>query len=153
MTAGSHAVIGAAIGAQFPNPLVGIPLAFISHFVCDKIPHWDIMTDKTKSRQRVLVETIIDVLGGYVLVFLLFVVFLKTANPASVFLTAFAAQLPDWVEAPYVILNLNWKFAKDMKHWQTKIHDLGFDSRLKAPWGIMSQVVVVALFVLWAFKK
>lgn len=153
MTAGAHAVIGAAIASQISNPVVGIPLSFLSHFLCDKVPHWDVMTDKTKPKNRIFVETVIDVLGGYALVFLLFVIILKSVDPTYIFLSAFTAQLPDWVEAPYVVLKKNWQFAIDMKHWQSKIHDFGFDSRLKAPWGIVSQVVVVGLFVLWAFHK
>lgn len=36
-----HTVIGAAIGTKIPNPLISIPLAFISHFLLDLIPHWN----------------------------------------------------------------------------------------------------------------
>lgn len=34
-----HALIGAAIYTLIPNPWIGIPLAFISHFAADWIPH------------------------------------------------------------------------------------------------------------------
>jgi hypothetical protein len=34
-----HALIGAAIYTFIPNPLIGLPLAFLSHFLADWIPH------------------------------------------------------------------------------------------------------------------
>lgn len=34
-----HALIGAAIYTFIPNPWIGLPLAFLSHFVADWIPH------------------------------------------------------------------------------------------------------------------
>jgi hypothetical protein len=42
MTLTTHAVVGAAIAAAMPNhPVLGIGLAFASHFALDAIPHWD----------------------------------------------------------------------------------------------------------------
>jgi hypothetical protein len=42
MTLTTHAVVGAAIASSMPNyPVVGLILAFASHFVLDAIPHWD----------------------------------------------------------------------------------------------------------------
>ncbi len=42
MTLTTHAVVGAAIAAAMPNhPVLGIVLAFASHFALDAIPHWD----------------------------------------------------------------------------------------------------------------
>ncbi|MBI2012734.1 hypothetical protein HYS90_02270, partial [Candidatus Curtissbacteria bacterium] len=45
MTATAHALIGASIAAKITNPYLGIPLAIISHFVADLIPHWDAGTN------------------------------------------------------------------------------------------------------------
>lgn len=41
MTAPNHALTGAAIGLVFGDPLLAVPLAVVSHFVCDAIPHYD----------------------------------------------------------------------------------------------------------------
>lgn len=41
MTATNHTLTGAVIGAAIPNPIIAIPLAFLSHFVLDAIPHFD----------------------------------------------------------------------------------------------------------------
>ena len=40
MTATNHALTGAAIGLIIGQPLLAMPLALASHFVCDAIPHF-----------------------------------------------------------------------------------------------------------------
>lgn len=42
MTATSHAVTGAAVAAVVRQPLLVLPLALASHFVCDALPHFGI---------------------------------------------------------------------------------------------------------------
>lgn len=39
MTATSHAIIGASISLAVAQPAVALPLAFLSHFVADALPH------------------------------------------------------------------------------------------------------------------
>ena len=41
MTAPNHALTGALIGLSIANPLLALPLALLSHFVLDAIPHHD----------------------------------------------------------------------------------------------------------------
>lgn len=41
MTAPNHALTGALIGLSIASPAAALPLAFLSHFVCDAIPHYD----------------------------------------------------------------------------------------------------------------
>lgn len=37
-----HLVVGAAIGARVRRPALALPAAFVSHFVLDTVPHFDI---------------------------------------------------------------------------------------------------------------
>ncbi len=150
MTATAHAIVGAVIGSQIGNPLIALPLSLLSHFALDKIPHWDTMTNKNKTRFQALLETGIDTLVGFGLIILIFMIYLHNNNPAYLFLNAFAAQLPDWLEAPYLFTKIKIPIsyqAYQLQHWT---HDLWFDSRLKAPWGIVTQAGVVATFLVWA---
>jgi len=63
MTATAHALIGASLAAKFSNPLLGIPLAILSHFIFDIIPHWDLGTNhRNKSMTRLRIEAVFDVL-------------------------------------------------------------------------------------------
>ncbi|HVV26132.1 MAG TPA: hypothetical protein VHC21_03840 [Candidatus Saccharimonadales bacterium] len=40
MTATNHALTGALIGLVVGEPLIALPAALVSHFVCDAIPHF-----------------------------------------------------------------------------------------------------------------
>jgi hypothetical protein len=42
LTLTTHAIVGAAIAGLVPaHPLLGLSLAFTSHFLLDALPHWD----------------------------------------------------------------------------------------------------------------
>ena len=42
LTLMTHAIVGAAIVGLVPaHPLLGLSLAFASHFILDALPHWD----------------------------------------------------------------------------------------------------------------
>src|SRR3989344_6063168 len=103
MTATAHALIGASIAAKVVNPIFGIPLAIISHFVADLVPHWDAGTNhRQKSPTRLKLEATADVLVGFALVFL---IFRNSVEPIYLFSMVIAAQLTDWLEAP------SWMFG------------------------------------------
>ena len=36
-----HVVVGTAIAIKVGRPELAIPLAFLSHFVLDRVPHWN----------------------------------------------------------------------------------------------------------------
>lgn len=150
MTASAHALVGAAIATKIANPAIGLPICFLSHFVLDKIPHWDVMyRHQTKTRRFILVGTALDLALGYLLI----LVFFSIAHqpPLSyLLLAAFISQLPDFLEAPYSLLKLQWPFSYANYRLQHKIHDIWFNARLAAPWGIVTQVGVVFLILLWA---
>lgn len=152
MTASAHAIVGAAIATRIANPLIGLPLAFLSHFAGDKVPHWDPMTNhNTKTRERIILETILDVMLGFALVTLLFVLPHKQ-DPLYLYLAMITAQLPDWLETPQTIFHKDFFFSRPNYRLQKWVHDVGFDSRAQAPWGIISQVVVVAIFLFWGLS-
>jgi len=59
MTATAHALIGASLAVKIINPIFGIPLAILSHFIADLVPHWDAGTNhKQKSLARPLVDAL-----------------------------------------------------------------------------------------------
>ena len=143
MTATAHALIGASIAVKFVNPIIGIPLAIISHFVADLIPHWDAGTNhRQKSVTRLKIEAAIDVILGFVLVF---VIFRNLVDPVYLFTMVIAAQLPDWLEAP------SWMFGFKIQpfSWLDWLgHKL--QSRLQLPWGLVTQFVTVGILVIYS---
>lgn len=73
MIATNHALTGALIGLLVGQPLVAIPAAFASHFICDALPHFapSMPVEKwlrTMTFQRMLMA---DALGCMLLVFIL----------------------------------------------------------------------------------
>lgn len=153
MTATAHALIGASIARAIPDPVIGLPAAFILHFLCDKVPHWDAMTTASqKSRRFILYETVVDVAIGYLLVILIFFLWTGSPNPTYILLSALVAQLPDWLEAPYVFLGSKTPPFYQNYLFQKRLHDIWFNARLKAPWGVVTQLGTVGLFLIWALR-
>src|SRR3989344_2912631 len=116
MTATAHAAIGVTIAAMTSNPVIGIPVAFLSHILCDLTPHWDAGTHmKKKSRGQFAFEGIADVIiSSIVALFLLHYVF-PNVNVYYGLLLAFSAQFLDWLTVPYLFLGIktspfNWVY-------------------------------------------
>jgi len=141
MTATAHALIGASLAVKIANPIVGIPLAILSHFLADLIPHWDLGTNhRQKSLLRLKTETTLDVLLGYALVFL---IFRNMADIRYLFIMAFAAQLPDWLEAPVFMFGVKIPPFTWLDWLGHKIQ-----SRIQLPWGLITQIIVVGIMFL-----
>jgi len=141
MTATAHALIGASLAVKVVNPILGIPLAIISHFVADLIPHWDAGTNhKKKSLTRLRVEATLDVLLGFALVFLIFRNFV---DPRYLFVMVIAAQLPDWLEAPSFMFGFKIPPFSWLDWLGHKIQ-----VRMQLPWGLVTQIVVVGLLLI-----
>lgn len=104
MTAPNHALTGALIGLSIASPAVALPLAFLSHFVCDAIPHYDPPgTSAEIYRSKNFIMEFL-VLGG--LLCLLIVVLLAVAHPVHWLLAAwcaFLAAAPDLLQLPYFL--------------------------------------------------
>ena len=47
MTGFNHGLTGVVIGLAVKEPFLALPLAFISHFVCDVIPHFGLKAKKS----------------------------------------------------------------------------------------------------------
>lgn len=43
-----HILVGAAVASKFTNPFLGLLFAFLSHFLLDRIPHWEYSIDPIK---------------------------------------------------------------------------------------------------------
>ena len=91
MTTTSHAVTGALIAALVKQPLLAIPLAFISHFVCDTLPHFGLGM-KFGSR-KMYYWLVID--GLVALGIAVFLIRIGVASPVLLAVCGFVAMSPD----------------------------------------------------------
>lgn len=98
MTATNHALTGAIIGLTISNPAIAIPAAFLSHFVCDALPHFGANEGEKWLAKRAFVTYLI---ADATLCIMLVGVMFGSGNPnwflASV--CAFLATSPDllWI--------------------------------------------------------
>jgi hypothetical protein len=145
-----HVVVGAAIATKIPNPLISIPLAFASHFVLEKVPHWNphLNTEKKKygkptkkSTQIVIVDVAISlILGGLIASRAL----PDTGHAITILLASFASVLPDVIEGPYFFLNWESKF---IKNWIKFQKSLQVDVSVVP--GLITQVITIAGAFWW----
>jgi trigger factor len=100
MTATNHALTGAAIGLLVGNPLIAIPLAIASHFICDIIPHFGSQDSSVSwiGSKPFKIYLVIDALICFALVVLLYASHPLHWQTAAV--SAFAAASPDFFWIP-----------------------------------------------------
>jgi hypothetical protein len=142
MTATAHALVGGAIAASVPNPFLGMSLATASHPILDMIPHWDEGWGwRQKSKQRIFIESALDLSVGIAITFFLFGQF---TSPIYLMACIIAANLWDILMVPYLFGFKTFPFS-----WVYKIQS-HMQGKAKLPWGVLTQVatVIVAIFLL-----
>lgn len=97
MVAVNHALTGAAIGLLVGQPILAVPLAVASHYVCDVLPHFGLnLPDKIAIRSNIFRNyLVVDSMACMSLVLILFIV-----QPEHWFLAsicAFMAAAPDFL--------------------------------------------------------
>lgn len=96
MTAINHALTGAAIGLISGQPEIALPLALVSHFVCDALPHYGSREASRAIKSRLFRHYLVAEAGLCFLV----VLFLTAAQPPHWQLAAacaFVAASPDFL--------------------------------------------------------
>lgn len=150
MTLTAHSLIAAAIVSKVTNPVIGLPLVLVSHFVFDKVPHYDVMTNKGKTHSQISRDTFLDMILGFISAGAVFYL-IPGINPVYFFLAIFVSQSPDLSEAPYIFPQISNPVSTAVYNFQHYVHDIWFDARLDAPWGIVTQIITVGVFLFWAF--
>lgn len=105
MTAINHALTGALIGCVVSNPAIALPLAFLSHFALDAIPHYDPPGDtdeaRINSKQFLYIQLVLGAVLCFVLVMAVFL-----AHPThwlTIIFGAFFGASPDLISIPRYI--------------------------------------------------
>jgi len=125
------------IASRIPNPLISLPLAFLSHFGVDMLPHWNWEPD---ARPLSLLGIVLDLILLEILT-----CYLAFQSPLKLNIIggAFFAILPDLLEAPYIFFGHNNRFIKKLCDFQYRIQN-------RAPIlpGIVTQLLLSALCLL-----
>lgn len=114
MTATNHALTGAIIGLTVANPVGAAIAAFVSHYVCDAIPHYGSRDDRLKSGYKFMLYLAADAL-----LCVLLVAMLAISRPDAWLLTAvcaFLATSPDlfWIN--------RYRLALQNKPWRPNLY-------------------------------
>lgn len=142
----AHTAVGATIATKIPNPLIAIPLAFLSHFLFDFIPHWNpsLYTETKKFGQPTRKSNIIvalDVIFSLTLGFFIALRFWPDIKRVIIILLAcFAAVVPDVIEGPYFYLGVKTRFLKKLIKFQ---HQHQINVRIIP--GLLTQLVTLAV--------
>ncbi len=141
MTFTAHVLIGTAIANRIPNPWLVGPIALATHLLCDAIPHWDLGTNWRK-RTKIVTGFWASFETVSAVTLALFFFSSRVPSLISLYVSLVASLLPDWLEAPYYLFpKTTPKIFYYIYRVQSYIH-----SRMKLPWGIVTQILVVGIF-------
>lgn len=146
-----HVVVGTAIAIKVGNPALAIPLALASHFVLDRVPHWNphTYTEAIKfgvPKRQTIILTVIDIGTAFILGFWTSSLFLPDYGRAFVvLLAAFASVLPDIAKYPFFIFKKTRKgLYKKYVEWERSMQtDVSF-----VP-GVFTQLAIIFVGMWW----
>ncbi|MBX6334652.1 hypothetical protein IRY61_04940 [Candidatus Saccharibacteria bacterium] len=144
MTGLSHAATGVAIAVAVPHAVFALPLAFVSHFVLDKLPHWG--SNHLDGRHKIFRRIILlDTIAG--VGFVLFMMLAMPQHALLIALAAMAATAPDLMWLPNFIREVKGLASKPhnaIMRWHNKLQ---FERR----WGIATEGfwLLTVLVTLW----
>lgn len=105
VTGFNHGITGAAIALTIKNPLLAVPLSFISHYFQDLIPHWDYGVSRQADKKGVFFtkKFNMSLLGDFILSVTLMIVLaiLFPTHKWLIWACMVAAASPDLVWAYY----------------------------------------------------
>ena len=142
----AHAVTGAFIASQLPEPWLFVPLAFASHFVLDHVAHFDAGTNMKNPRRKMFV-TLLAAAGDLLLAFILIALIWKqtpTHFSWQIWLGAFCGILPDVLESTELFFHRPLKILQPLYQFHEKVHR----STTNAFWGLLPQIILVIFVAL-----
>lgn len=140
-----HILAGAAVFSSLPNPVLGLSLAFLSHYFLDSLPQkeYSIKNIREKNWKNSLPDFLkvsADIGLGFI------VIWLTAGYNPIVFLAGFLAILPDGLTLLTIIFEKNGLLRKhDRLH--DAINDFAENKKFPDFWGIFSQALVMALAI------
>lgn len=148
-----HVIVGAAIAIKVVNPALALPLALGSHFILDKVPHWNphLFTETQKYGKPTRKSNLIvaaDVaasifVGGYIASQAL----PNTAQAVTILACCLISVAPDIVEGPYFYLNFKNKTIEKWIRFQRS-----FQNNVSFLPGILTQIITVAASLWWIYS-
>jgi len=143
--------MGAAIGKATGNVYVTIPVALISHYIIDVIPHYNPKPVKSyrekglweANKKDLLLKSLEPLIGIGLLSYLIYLKY----NSALVMITgAFFAWLPD------LLIFLEWKYNINCRPALIRKFEMAWHPHTSFVWGTIPQVIILALALFYILK-
>ena len=156
----THAIVGAAAGRIFLNPLMAFAVGFISHFILDVIPHWGYgLKSRIRNEKEPLKEDIVlnrEFIGDLARIGLDFVFGVSAAififrgeggfigAPADLLAGIAGGLLPDFMQFLY------FEIRRGPLIFFQKLHIYIHRGKELSvlPYGILSQIIVIIAAVI-----
>ncbi|OGM08629.1 hypothetical protein A2159_03720 [Candidatus Woesebacteria bacterium RBG_13_34_9] len=146
-----HVVVAAALALKIANPALAIPIALGSHFVLEKVPHWNphLNSEMKKFGKISPTSTKIVFIDSFLALSLGTIIAATTLPNLSRFITIMIcclfSVLPDLIEAPYYFLKSKSPFL--IKKWIPFQKSIQSDA---SPFfGIVTQVLIIFTSLMW----
>jgi len=147
-----HVALGIAMAVKTGNPWVAIPLSLASHFLLDRVPHWNphFYTETQKFGQPKKISTYIAVVDEIAIALTLFIAykFMPDVNKSFLILIcSLLSVLPDQIKIPYFFCNRRFGLIKKWVDFERSIQ-----VEVGPVWGILTQTIVVLVSFYWVFS-
>jgi len=143
----SHGLSGALVATKLIHPLLFIPACLAVHYLEDWIPHWDVGTGLSTGKRKKSTAIGLELVELAITVGLIYW-FWAPAGLSTLWLAgagAFAALLPDFMEAPRNFLKWEPSFLKPFNDFHGRFHHSTHNLTV----GLLPQlIVVVSVFFL-----
>jgi hypothetical protein len=140
MILSAHILTAAVVVSKVQNPVLGIFLAFLSHYLLDSIPHREysaknIFEKNWKKSLPDFLKVFLDGLIGFSIIFLI------TDNNFIIYLGGFMGILPDGI-AFLALLFPRIKLLEIHQKFHHKLHENFHKRKIPVFWEIFSQIAV-----------
>lgn len=137
-----HLLVGAVLATKIQNPVLGLTLAFLSHFIVDLIPHseyWDLtknVSGKWNYTKKKILIVALDFVAGILLLWFL------SENKVMAFAGGFLGILAD-LDMVYFLPIFSKIHILNLDHYSHKIFTHWFENK-KPPLilGVSTQILV-----------
>ena len=147
MTVTNHMMTGALIAAAVERPVLAIPLAFMSHFVIDVVPHYGygaIPFHERDSQKHFLKKQTADTYFALAMFWLVPYLLRNHQAPIVTMTCMLVAFLPD-VVWPYQYVLAHRRGGYPQQNWYTRFHKA--IQWYERPWGIYVELIWFGLAI------
>lgn len=135
-----HAAAGIAFGVVLGNPVLAVPAAIVSHFLLDRVPHWQETLAPYTPTWKTYVRVPIDI--ALTLGLTVWAAHIQPGQAAAIWAGAIAANVPDLDTLVVVVPAIKRGTVQSYWDWHCRIQ-----RETGSLWGILPQAAVIAICV------